>query len=126
MTSVPKAILLALGYTPQTLAADMGCTIHKAKRILRPGSRINIDEMEKIHEITEIPRITLWGQLELGDAVRKREELRANGRAAAEYVRRKEEEERKAKEVARRVIPITQAKQYNKNCCKNTEKGARI
>ena len=123
MTSVPKAILLALGYTPQTLAADMGCTVSKARRILRPGSKIRVDEMEKIHELTEIPRDTLWGMLEPGRAIQRREELHANTRKSIEYVRRKEEEERKAKEVARRVIPITQAKQYNKNCCKDTEKG---
>ncbi len=56
-----QAVLRALGYTPKTLAADIGVTIAQAKRILADGGSVKTAEVGAICKLTGMTPNMLYG-----------------------------------------------------------------
>ena len=59
--SIPREILRALGYTPETLSIDMGVTKNRAKKILENETSIRCSEMFSMCKVTGIEPNTLIG-----------------------------------------------------------------
>lgn len=67
MSEIAKAILHALGYTPKTLASDIGVSIYQARRILSKDGTLYLNEIFAICNVTDITPNTLCGLFVPGD-----------------------------------------------------------